>query len=389
MPILKRPGVYYDETVTYELVGDGSKIPVFIGATGNTKIDGKYLVDGSQINKYTLWEDVNKATSEGGVGVYTDSTTNELLKTLYEFFQEGAIESVEDIGVPYIYVIDVGKGEASEDWLRAAKLAKTKRDAIIEAAVGFENVKDVTPIALAKSLQISVVTETHSLNLRNLFLRLPTNDVTELVSYTNDTNNLRLKRLGLCEKHLFGKTIARICCTPYYKEPGFYTYRSVDEGEFIERTAEDELRLQNAGIIFNHDEQPGAETYPKMNLCTCSTFALATRPADSLFHARFNADHLLREVFLALYPQIKENESATNFNYLQTQIDDVIAEEVRAGHMIKHNPKTGEGTYLTLRESNYNPYDLIVSGKIQPVNSTIAIDVQATINIATLKVVEE
>lgn len=389
MPILKRPGVYYDETVTYELVGDGSKIPVFIGATGNTKIDGKYLVDGTQINKYTSWEDVNKATSEGGVGVYSETTTNELLKTLYEFFQEGAIETVEDIGVPYIYVIDVGDGKQSASWLTAAKTSKTKRDATLEAAVGVENVEDVTPIALVKALQASVVTETHSLNLRNIFVRLPTNTVSELISYTNDTNNLRLKRLGLCEKHLFGKTIARICCTPYYKEPGFYTYRSVEPGEFIERTAEDELRLQNAGIIFNHDEKPGAETYPKMNLCTCSTFALSTRPADSLFHSRFNADNLLREVFLALYPQIKENESATNFNYLQTQIDDKIAEEVRAGYMIKYNSKTGEGTYLTLRESDYNPYDLIVYGQIQSVNSTIAIDVQATINIATLKVVEE
>lgn len=389
MPILKRPGVYFDEDVNYELVGEGSKIPVFIGVSGNTAIPNKYLVDGTQINKYTTWDDVNKATSEGGVGVYTPETTNELLKTLYEFFQEGAIETVEDIGVPYIYVIDVGAGTASSAWLAAAKTSKTKRDAIIEAAVGVEKVEDVTPIALVKTLQASILTETHSLNLRNLFVRLPTNTVSELVAYTNDTNNLRLKRLGLCEKHLFGKTIARICCTPYYKEPGFYTYRSVEPGDFIERTAEEELLLQNAGIIFNHDEQPGSTAYPKINLCTCSTFALSQRPADSLFHLRFNADHLLRDVFLALYPQIKENESASNFNYLQTQIDNVIAEEVRQGYMIKHNPKTGEGTYLTIRESDYNPYDVIVSGQIQGVNSTVAIDVQATLNIATLKVVEE
>lgn len=388
MPILKRPGVYYNEDVTYELVGEGSKIPVFIGVSGNTETTG-YKVDGTQINKYTNWEAVNKSTSEGGVGVYEEGTTNELLKTLYEFFEEGAIQKVEDIGVPYIYVIDVGDGKQSTSWLTAAKLSKTKRDATIEAIIGQENVTSVSPMALVKSLQASIITETHSLNLRNLFVRLPTNTVSELLTYTNDTNNLRLKRLGLCEKHLFGKTIARICCTPYYKEPGFYTYRSVEEGEFIERTAEEELALQNAGIIFNHDEQPGSTAYPKMNICLCSTFALPQRPADSLFHARFNADHLLREVFLALYPQIKDNESVSNFNYLQTQIDDVIAREVRDGYMIKHNVKTGEGTYLTLRESDYNPYDLILSGQIQSVNSTIAIDVQATLNIATLKVVEE
>lgn len=388
MPILKRPGVYYNEDVTYELVGEGSKIPVFIGVSGNSGT-ASYKVDGTQINKYTNWDEVNKTPAEGGVGVYSPDTTNELLKTLYEFFEEGAIQKVEDIGVPYIYVIDVGNGKASSAWLSAATLSKTKRDASVEAVVGQEAVEDVTPIALIKTMQASIITETHSLNLRNLFVRLPTNTVSELTAFTNDTNNLRLKRLGLCEKHLFGKTIARICCTPYYKEPGFYTYRSVEEGEFLERTAEEELSLQNAGIIFNHDEQPGSTVYPKMNICLCSTFALAQRPADSLFHARFNADHLLREVFLALYPQIKDNESVSNFNYLQTQIDDVIAREVRDGYMIKHNVKTGEGTYLTLRESDYNPYDLIISGQIQSVNSTIAIDVQATLNIATLKVVEE
>ena len=31
MPITKLPGVYYDENVTYELTGEGSKIPVIIG----------------------------------------------------------------------------------------------------------------------------------------------------------------------------------------------------------------------------------------------------------------------------------------------------------------------------------------------------------------------
>ena len=221
MPILKRPGVYYNEDVTYELVGEGSKIPVFIGVSGNTATTG-YKVDGTQINKYSNWEDVNKSTSEGGVGIYTPDTTNELLKTLYEFFEEGAIQRVEDIGVPYIYVIDVGTGKASYAWLAAAKLSKTKRDAHIEAIIGQEAVEDVTPIALVKALQASIITETHSLNLRNLFVRLPTDTVSELVTYTNDTNNLRLKRLGLCVKQLFGKTIARIWCKPYYKEPGFY-----------------------------------------------------------------------------------------------------------------------------------------------------------------------
>ena len=35
MPITKKPGVYFNETTEYELQGNGGKIPVFIGKTGN------------------------------------------------------------------------------------------------------------------------------------------------------------------------------------------------------------------------------------------------------------------------------------------------------------------------------------------------------------------
>lgn len=70
MPITKLPGVYYDEKVTYELTGEGSKIPVIIGATGNSGTE-TYKVDGTVIRKFTSWDDVNKATTAEipGIGV--------------------------------------------------------------------------------------------------------------------------------------------------------------------------------------------------------------------------------------------------------------------------------------------------------------------------------
>ena len=48
MAIEKISGVYLDEAVDYELSGTGSKIPVFIGLTGNTASTG-CKVDGTQI----------------------------------------------------------------------------------------------------------------------------------------------------------------------------------------------------------------------------------------------------------------------------------------------------------------------------------------------------
>lgn len=395
MPILKTPGVYYNEDVEYELIGEGSKIPVFIGVTGNTKIDGKYLVDGTQINKYSRWKEINKTPANGGVGVYSETTTNELLIALKEFFEESDIETTEDIGVPYLYVIDVGTGTDANAWLNAFTTAKIKRDSTLEAVIGFEKVTGgKSEIDLMNAFGASIKTETAGLNLRGGLVRLPTNEVTGedgklgLVDYTNDTNNVRLDRVGLCEKHKFGKTVARFCCTPFYHEPGFFAYRSVKPGEFIERTEEEEKLLQDAGIIFNRDEKIGDATYPKINLGVVSTFAENPRPADSLFHARFISDELLKEIFKVLYPQVKNNESASNFVYLQSQINKVIDDFINEGYVIKYNSAKGTGTRLTLRESDYNPYDMIVEGPIQPVNSTIAIMVQATINVSTLRVVE-
>lgn len=394
MPILKNPGVYYNEIVEYELIGEGSKIPVFIGASGNTA-SAKYKVDGTQVNKYVRWNDINKTTANGGVGVYTDDTTNELLIALKEFFEEADIETTDEIGVPYVYVIDVGAGTSADAWLNAFTNAKVKRDSTLEAAVGFEKVTgDYTLNDLARAFSASIKTETTGLNLRNGLIRLPTDDVhgsnnkLGLVDYTNDTNDLKLERVGLCEKHKFGKTVARFCVTPFYMEPGYYAYRSVEPEEFIERTDAEEKELQDAGIIFNRDEKIGEDTYPKINLGVVSTFAKNPRPADSLFHARLIADELLKVVFKVLYPQVKNNESASNFVYLQSQINKVIEDFVNEGYVIKYNTNKGKGTKLTLYESDYNPYDIIVEGPIQPVNSTIAIMVQATVNVSTLKVLE-
>ena len=97
------------------------------------------------------------------------------------------------------------------------------------------------------------------------------------------------------------------------------------------------LALQNAGIIFNRDEHINGNVYPKINLCVSSAFASNPRPADAMFHARFNADDLLREVFEACYSQIKANESATNIAYLQTRINKIVNDRVSSEEMIQYD----------------------------------------------------
>ena len=69
MPIKRLPGVYYDENVTYELTGEGSKIPIFIGTTGHT-----------DTYSFTSYSDENKTTTWGRGTVAKTGNVNELIQ---------------------------------------------------------------------------------------------------------------------------------------------------------------------------------------------------------------------------------------------------------------------------------------------------------------------
>ena len=394
MPINKLPGVYYNEKVTYELTGDGSKIPVIIGVTNNVipkdedeqpTID--YKIDGTQIHVYHNWDETNQpiTAEEPGIGEYTEDTTNQLSKFLKQFFEESKLQLNSDIGVPYIYVIDVGDGKNKDAWLNALELAKTRRDATIEAYVGADGITGYPVKSFIEGAYTSIEEESHDLNLRNGFTTIGFNNpdnVTDaqLIALTAENTGVQLSRIGIMEPLQAGKHFARICVTPYNVEPGFIEYRSVKPGEFKQRTKAEMKALQDAGIIFGRDEYINDEIYPKMNLCTATSFRKTARPADSLFHARFNADDLLREVFSVCYKQIKANESATNIAYLQSRINKIVNDRVRNEEMKAWDEKTGEGTKLNVHIGD-SEYDLIVDGQLQPVKCTIAIDVEETLRI--------
>lgn len=481
MLIDELPGVYFKERVAYELSGEGSKIPIFIGKTGNStnaeegvytftsydnaqketvygtgtvketgNVSGDYTevqvltnsVEGFEGNKYYVVSDAitdgetayplytdagtteaniyvtiqkesytingesylkfNKIsdalrevvaggerwTEQTGIGLPTNEG-NELAKVIDEFYQESKLLQSTDIGVPYIYVIDVGDGTDPDMWDKALETAKTLTDATVEIYVGAENIEGLDLKEFLIKAVDSIAKDTEELDLRYGFTTMKgaTDDelktlASDLRSSYSDDSLYKLSRLGICEPLLFGKTMSRICCTPYNIEPGFLVYRSVAPNTFKKRTKEDMKALQDAGIIFNRDEQVNANKYPKINLCVSTSFgATNDRPADSLFHARFNADDLLREVFEVCYSQIKANESATNIAYLQTRINKVVNDRVTNEEMVKYDDRTEMGTKLTVIESTEEPYNLIVTGQLQPIKCTIAIKVQATIKI--------
>ena len=386
----KIPGVYLNEDVDYELSGVGSKIPVFIGKTGNAG-SATYAVDGSVALKFTNYDDANKAITAGGIGL-----DNDLNKILKNFFEEAKLKQPDDIGVPYIYVIDVGAGTNRDAWLTAVETAFSKIDASIMAFVGTENIQYIptgeeepvtySVVDLAKAVKVAIDTRTHTFELWNAFFTKKDATDAQLIALTDATNGVQKSRIGIIEwdNYRFGKTVARICLTPFNQEAGFIKYRSVEAGEFPERNLTQKLALQNAGIIFNHDEMYSDEMNPRMNICLATSFAATNKPADAMFHARFIADALLKDIYEAIYPLIKANDTASNIVKIQVKIDTVIDEYIRNGDCISFNKDTGLGTRLIAQPSNKDPYDVEIVGSIQPVNAILAIDVKEKLNTAAV-----
>lgn len=386
----KIPGVYLNEDVDYELSGVGSKIPVFIGKTGNTgSVD--YKVDGSVALKFSNYDDLNKAITAGGIGL-----DNDLNKVLKNFFEEARLKQPDDIGVPHVYVIDVGAGTSRDAWLTAVETAFSKIDASIMAFVGTENIQytptgEEEPVSysvvdLAKAVKVAIDTRTHTFELWNAFFTKKDATDAQLIALTDATNGVQKSRIGIIEwdNYRFGKTVARICLTPFNQEVGFVKYRSVEAGEFPERNLTQKLALQNAGIIFNHDEMYSDEMNPRMNICLATSYAATNKPADAMFHARFIADALLKDIYEAIYPLIKANDTASNLVKIQVKIDTVIDEYIRNGDCISFNKDTGLGTRLIAQPSNKDPYDVEIVGSIQPVNAILAIDVKEKLNTAAV-----
>lgn len=363
------PKIKYGETDSNPTPnGDGAEIPVIIGITGNT-------TPATGILKFKNYTAAAKTVANGGIG--TDPTTNPVLNYLKGFFEENIKKESDDLTVPYVYVIDLGTGKTSGQsptldasaWTAAMASAKIKRDAQAEVYVGFQKTDTAASIIpIMESALESIRTDAVKGNPRIAYYSVDGMSMTELAALTNSESakyiqDPRCALIGPYDE--FGITCARIFTTHYSVEPGYDEYRSVTVGTFTERTDTEEDTIQNNGIIFNRDEKPGKNVYPKICLAVSTAFAKNpdNRPNDCLLHARRNVDQLIRDVFDVLYPQVKRNETEVNLSYCQADVDTLVSEKKEKGYMM-------DGTYIDVKESESNPFDLEAEGVAVPVNAT-------------------
>lgn len=360
------PGVRYSESESNpRVIGDGAEIPIFIGVTGNASPT-------SGIQKFSSYVECCKTVANGGIG--TDTSTNLLLATLKDFFEESRKVNSGDVTVPYVYVIDLGTAtaESATPWTAAMALAKSKRDVTMEVYVGFKSTEtNANIISILNSAVTSIKADNVYGNPRAAYFTVAGATDNQLKKFTSssETTYIQNSRVGLIAPAKWGKVLAKISVTPYYEEPGYTDFRTIGAGEFNTRTPDECQQLQNAGIIFIRDELAGSEIHPRINLAVSTAFAATeeNRPNDCLVHLRRNVDQLVREVYVALFSQIKRNETEVNISFCQTDVDVVVGEKLDLGYM-------KDGTEITVVEKSDAPFQLKAEGVAIPVNSTLEID---------------
>ena len=188
------------------------------------------------------------------------------------------------------------------------------------------------------------------------------------------SEEVKSSRIALVEKEYFGKTIARIVSTPYYLEPGYLPYMSVATGVFKERTKDERDALCMTGIIFNEDDYTLNPIVSRICLGTSTAWGVEDyneRTTDALLHSRRNVDHHIRKILSIVAPQLKRNETSVTIRYVKNQIDLYLDEELTKGTIQEY--------VIDLEESSYNPYALLIKGRITPVNSTLGIEFENTV----------
>ena len=181
-------------------------------------------------------------------------------------------------------------------------------------------------------------------------------------------------RVAIVDRNEFGKTIARICSTPYYVEPGYLPYMSVQTGVFKEISEDNRDSLFATGLIFGEDDYRLSITTPRICVATSTAWGVEDhdmRTTDSLLHARRNVDYHVRRILKIIAPQLKRNETGVTLRYVQNQVDLYLDSELTKGTIMEYSVK--------VIESSYNPYKLLVKGRIVPVNSTLGIEFENTI----------
>lgn len=394
MPIEKAPYLTYSEqvaTVNYN-TNNGADVLAIIAPTKFAKLTSSGTIETETVDGeiVTKWSEPTIKDDEilifNRYSVAEKRIENEdLKKVLKDFFLENSYYSQADnLGVNAVMVLPVPTETTNENILDAYKLLRKYRRITAIGCVGIGESSNLQ--ALGVALKTYLMEDQAEGYLKIAYIQAPAKGENETVtSYATKIANLNngdgqvegvnSSRIAFIEPTHYGTLLAQICNTLYYLEPGYLPINSLSVGEFEVLSNEERDKLCMSGLTFGEDDVLLPTTVPRICLGVSSSFGrqysetadgYETRPADSLLHARRNVDHHVREVLGILAYQIKRNETSVTLRYVKNQVMTYFENELSKG--------TIQAYTFNVAESSYNPYCLLVTGAIVPVNSTLAIE---------------
>ncbi len=155
MAVDRAPYINYNELNSMPLTnGEGAEIPIFIGPTSNNV---------SSISRTNIVACKNIGEVEDIIG-----NTGNLYHNIKAFFKENnarIINGEVNVAVPYIYVFDLGSNSTIDDFRKALKESKVKRDATCITIVGDTSTTTATALKWTElTVDSTNVTETMDAN---------------------------------------------------------------------------------------------------------------------------------------------------------------------------------------------------------------------------------
>ena len=186
------------------------------------------------------------------------------------------------------------------------------------------------------------------------------------------TTNVANGRISIIMPDYAGVQCGKIHNTPFDEDIGLTGFNT-EIGALTYKFSFDEMvTLQNMGVIFIRDEIRNATRTYKINLGVTTNFK--NDMADGLLVSRRTADELLNEIRDVCTPYIKRKEHYTTVKFIQTDIN-AIVQKYKDNYLV-----TKGGTKLTASGDADANFTLNIAGTIQPIKSTLAIEVNTTLN---------
>lgn len=192
-----------------------------------------------------------------------------------------------------------------------------------------------------------------------------------ITSLTSIVNGINSGRVAVILPDYSGAIAGRVLDADYNEEIGYPEINTAIDSMAFNFTYSQMVTLQNLGILFIRAEQIRGTFIYRVNLGVSTAFA--GNGADGLLLSRRVCDEVLNQVKYECDDFVKASTDVEGgLVTLQTDIDNVLERFIAAGEIFE------DESQLVVSEGS-DVYTFKLSGKIKPIKSTIAINVETTL----------